>query len=210
MDHSAGILPVSRDANGDRVFLLGKDARDGVFSDFGGKSELVDNGDPINTATREFYEETLGCICNSPYSIRDRVKNLSKMVIGTTRKGNVYRMFLMEVPYHADLPLRFKKVLNFLKYKNIGSAYIEKSELVWVSWEEMAKIPKRKVFADTISSNIRELRRIDSTPWRSICDDTKHCTSPPEDTTPAYHTVIRSSPPKNESPIYHHPNYIDK
>lgn len=207
MDHSAGILPVSRNTQGELVFLLGKDARDGVFSDFGGKAELVDNGDPINTATREFYEETLGCICNSPHSIRDRVKKLSMMVLGTTRKGNVYRMFLVEVPYHADLPLRFKKVLNFLKYKNIGSAYIEKSELVWVSWDEMFKIPKRQVFADTISSNIRVLRKIEFTPWRSICDDMKqHCTSPV-----ASSPVPMLSPPKhNNTHIYQHPHYIDK
>jgi hypothetical protein len=171
MNSSAGILPISRNEHGDVVFLLGKDSRDGVFSDFGGKAETIDNGDPVNTATREFYEETLGCLCNSPHSIRERVKNMSVMVHGTTKKGNVYSMFLIEVPYIPDLPLRFKKIVNFLKYKNIGSAYVEKSELVWVSLDEMFKIPKRQVFSDTITSNVATLRKITTEPWRTMFEE---------------------------------------
>lgn len=171
MNSSAGILPISRNEYGDVVFLLGKDSRDGVFSDFGGKAETMDNGDPVNTATREFYEETLGCLCNSPHSIRERVKNMSVMVNGTTKKGNIYSMFLIEVPYIPDLPLRFKKIVNFLKYKNIGSVYIEKSELVWVSLDEMFKIPKRQVFSDTIASNAATLRKITTEPWRAMFEE---------------------------------------
>lgn len=76
INSSAGILPISRNEHGDVVFLLGKDSRDGVFSDFGGKAEVIDNGDPVNTATREFYEETLGCLCNSPFHSRARQEDV--------------------------------------------------------------------------------------------------------------------------------------
>jgi hypothetical protein len=93
------------------------------------------------------------------------------MVHGTTKKGNVYTMFMIEVPYIPDLPLRFKKIVNFLKYKNIGSAYIEKSELVWVSLDEMFKIPKRQVFSDTISSNATTLRKITTESWRTMFEE---------------------------------------
>jgi hypothetical protein len=196
MNSSAGILPISRNEHGDVVFLLGKDSRDGVFSDFGGKSEAVDNGDPVNTATREFYEETLGCLCNSPHSIRERVKKMSVMVNGTTKKGNVYSMFIIEVPYIPDLPIRFKKIVNFLKYKNIGSAYIEKSELVWVSLDEMFKIPKRQVFSDTISSNSSTLRRVTTESWRSMFE---------ECVIPVIISPSRSSPPTTE--LYKHPHH---
>ncbi len=197
MNSSAGILPFSRNEQGDIVFLLGKDSRDGVFSDFGGKSEPIDNGDPVNTATREFYEETLGCLCNSPHSIRERVKKMSVMVTGTTKKGNVYSMFMIEVPYIPDLPLRFKKVVNFLKYKNIGSAYIEKSELVWVSTDEMFKIPKRQVFSDTITSNAQTLRRISTEPWRNVFEEFE---------IPTTISPSRASPPSSEK--YKHPHSI--
>ena len=195
MNSSAGILPISRNEHGEVVFLLGKDSRDGVFSDFGGKAEAIDNGDPVNTATREFYEETLGCLCNSPHSIRERVKKMSVLVNGTTKKGNVYSMFMIEVPYIPDLPLRFKKIVNFLKYKNIGSAYIEKSELLWVSLDEMFKIPKRQVFFDTISSNVATLRRVTTESWRAMLEDR---------VIPTMISPSRSSPPTSE--LYKHPH----
>ena len=195
MNNSAGILPISRNEHGEVFFLLGKDSRDGVFSDFGGKSEAIDNGDPVNTATREFYEESRGCLCNSPHSIRERVKKMSVLVNGTTKKGNVYSMFIIEVPYIPDLPLRFKKIVNFLKYKNIGSAYIEKSELVWVSLDEMFKIPKRQVFADTIASNASTLRKVTTDSWRAMFE---------ECVIPITISPSRSSPPSSE--LYKHPH----
>ena len=40
---------------------MGKD-NDNDWSDFGGRCEFKDRCDPINTATREFYEETLGAV----------------------------------------------------------------------------------------------------------------------------------------------------
>jgi hypothetical protein len=183
---SAGILPMSRDDRGDVVFLVGKDLRDGVFSDFGGKTEAVDQNDPVNTATREFYEETLGSLCNSPYDIRQRVRELSVCLFGFTKNQHVYRMYVMEVPFCAEIPARFKKMMNFLKYKNIGSNYIEKTELVWCTLDELIRIPKRKVFTDTVNSNMNALRRIAHEPWRALCDEYRsHDTSPHLGTSPS-------------------------
>lgn len=172
MYSSAGILPFTR-ANGEILFLVGRDVRDSVFSDFGGKTEAVDHNDPINTATREFYEETLGVLCNSPHDLRRRLKELSVCLIGSTKNQHVYRMYLLEVPYFRNLPQRFKKVANFLKYKNIGGNYIEKTELAWCTTEELLKIPKRTVFTETIQTNIQFFRRLRSEPWRRLCEEYK-------------------------------------
>jgi len=169
MNSSAGILPISRNDNGEVVFLIGKDSRDNVFSDFGGKTEKVDNDDPINTATREFYEETLGCMCNNPYDVRFRVKNMSIMLMGETKNKNQYRMFVLEVPFVKNINSQFKKVMNFMKYKNIGTNLIEKSELVWVTFNELVKIPKRQVFEDTLNSNYTILHRITVEDWKTLC-----------------------------------------
>jgi 8-oxo-dGTP pyrophosphatase MutT (NUDIX family) len=59
--YSAGILPYTFDQTGKCLFLLGKDY-DNDWSDFGGRCEFRDNNEPLNTACREFYEETLGSI----------------------------------------------------------------------------------------------------------------------------------------------------
>ena len=173
MVSSAGILPFSRNECGDIVFLVGKDLRDAVFSDFGGKLESVDQGDPVNTATREFYEESLGVLCNSPYDIRRRVRDLSVCLFGSTKNLHMYRMYVLEVPYYKDLPCRFKKMINFLKYKNIGSNYIEKTEIMWCTLEELLRIPKRKVFTETVQTNLHVLRRIVAEPWRTLCEEFK-------------------------------------
>lgn len=126
MVSSAGILPFSKNEQGNVVFLVGRDVRDAVYSDFGGKIEPIDAGDPVNTATREFYEESLGVLCNSPYELRRRVRELSVCVFGYTKNQHVYRMYIIEIPYFKDLPQRFKKVVNFLRYNNIeiGRAHV--------------------------------------------------------------------------------------
>jgi hypothetical protein len=174
MVNSAGILPISRNDRGEVVFLIGRDLRDGVFSDFGGKIEPVDAGDPIHTATREFYEESLGALCNSPYELRKRVRDLSVCLIGSTKNLHVYRMYVVEFPYDPFISQRFKKIVNFLKYKNIGSNYIEKTEVLWATFDELVKIPKRKVFTDTLDRNMSILRRITVEPWRALCEEHKN------------------------------------
>jgi hypothetical protein len=178
MVNSAGILPFSRNETGDIVFLIGRDIRDSVFSDFGGKIEAVDRGDLVNTATREFYEEILGILCNSPYDIRKRVRELSMCLLGSTKNQHIYRMYVMEVPYYRDLPCRFKKVMNFLKYKNIGNNYIEKTELMWCTLDELLRIPKRQVFTNTINSNLNSIKRIHSEPWRNLCNEYRMSSNP--------------------------------
>jgi hypothetical protein len=168
---SAGILPITRDEHGSVLFLIGKDVRDNAYSDFGGKCEKVDHGDPVNTAIREFYEETLGCVCNKPYDIKYRLINSSVMLKGETRNKNEYRMFVMEIPYNKNINDNFVKTMNFLKYKNIGTNMIEKKELTWVTYQELMKIPKRTVFETTLMKNISLLRRIAAEPWKDICDN---------------------------------------
>lgn len=179
MVNSAGILPFSRNETGEIVFLIGRDIRDLTFSDFGGKIETVDRGDLVNTAAREFYEEILGILCNSPYDIRKRVRELSMCLLGSTKNQHMYKMFVMEVPFFHDLPCRFKKVMNFMKYKNIGNNYIEKTELMWCTFDELLRIPKRQVFTNTINSNIHSLKRILTEPWRDLCDELRSNTPHP-------------------------------
>ena len=166
---SAGVLPITRDAQGTVLFLVGRDIRDNAFSDFGGKSERVDDGDPANTAIREFYEETLGCICNHPQDMKYRLLHSSIVMKGETRNRNEYVMYVLEIPFTKNINDQFMKTMHFMKYKNIGTNLIEKKELAWVTLRELIKMPKREVFRDTLERNMKMLRRIVSEPWRSVC-----------------------------------------
>lgn len=80
-------------------------------------------------------------------------------------------MFVLEVPFVKNINSPFKKVMNFMKYKNIGTNLIEKSELTWVTFNELFKIPKRQVFEDTLNSNYTILYRITTEDWKSLCKE---------------------------------------
>ena len=75
MVYAAGILILTL-FNGKYYALLGKDHYN-TYSDFGGKSDFADNGNPIVTASREAYEET----CGSLFSICELTNKLQNKVL---------------------------------------------------------------------------------------------------------------------------------
>jgi hypothetical protein len=163
--YSAGILPYTYNSNGKCLFLLGKD-NEGDWSDFGGRCEIRDRNDPINTASREFYEETLGAVidindCTEKLTNGDPIKIISK-----TLNGSPYYMFLLYVD-HLNYPESFVKTSNFLKYHYSSTnssglnKIIEKSSIRWVTIDTLlncidnrdsSPISLRGVFYKTIEN----------------------------------------------------------
>jgi hypothetical protein len=169
--YSAGVLPYSYDTEGNCFFLLGKDYS-GDWSDFGGRCEHTDKNNEINTACREFYEETLGSVISNTeceYKLKngDPIKIISK-----TLNGSPYYMFLLYIDF-IDYLEPFNKVFNFIKYcnsnsKNIfsrncsnESKLIEKISIRWISFDTIIAcidkkigintcIPLREVFLNTL------------------------------------------------------------
>ena len=133
--YSAGVLPYTYDQNGVLLFLLGKD-HEGDWSDFGGRCEFKDYNDPINTASREFYEETLGAVVSIPDCIQ-KISNIPEknIIISKTLNGSPYYMYCMYVDFlnYSDV---FNKVHSFVKYQfdNKSSLkIIEKINIRWVT-----------------------------------------------------------------------------
>lgn len=173
--YAAGILPVTRFEDGKTLFLLGRDVRDGTWSDFGGKCERVDRNDATNTATREFYEETLGCVV-APWGLRKRMVSGNCVSLrGETRNGHPYWMYVVEVPYIKDLDKTFAKLVAFLKYKNAAADLVEKTEVRWFDLATMMSVPKRSAFKETVDRHAGTLTRISTESWKSVCED---CSSP--------------------------------
>ena len=130
--YSAGILPYSFDSNGKLFFLLGKD-NDNDWSDFGGRCEFKDRNDPINTATREFYEESLGAILNIQETTL--LINENNKIISKTLNGSTYYMYPIYIDF-LNYNEVFQKVMSFLRYQfdnSITSKLIEKVCIRWVS-----------------------------------------------------------------------------
>jgi len=133
--YSAGILPYTFDQSGKCYFLLGKD-NDNDWSDFGGRSEFKDKADPLNTATREFYEETLGAVIGISECIQKLSTNPVK-IVSKTLNGSPYYMYLMYIEFYNYLDT-FNKTSSFLRHqfdRHEVEKIIEKNTIRWVSMD---------------------------------------------------------------------------
>jgi len=115
MRHSAGILFYIRDSKTkDMRFLLGKDSKYDCWSDFGGKCE-DDDTDSIQTAAREFYEETSG-VFMSKYHAVAMIKNSSRLLKCTSYRNRKYCMYLVEIFDMIKLLSSISKFNSFVHY----------------------------------------------------------------------------------------------
>ena len=164
--YSAGVLPYSFDETGNLIFLLGKDP-EGNWSDFGGRCEVYDNCDSKQTACREFYEETLGSISDISEMISRLTKGNPLKIISRTLNGSPYYMYVSYVPFQ-DYSDSFTKVFRFLRYSNVNSKIIEKTQIRWVTMDTLLSVlesrisgehavPLRSVFRDTLNNSKNEL-----------------------------------------------------
>ena len=171
--YSAGVLPYTYDPKGKIYFLLGKDI-DGVWSDFGGRVENEDNDDHSKTASREFYEETLGSIITINECYIKLTQGNPLKIISKTLNGSPYYMYFLYIDF-KDWGDIFNRTYNFLKYSNAPTKIFEKTQIRWISLETIIQaidnkcnnaennfIPLRKVFYDTISNCKEELLSLDS------------------------------------------------
>lgn len=169
--YAAGILPVTWH-DGGPLFLVGRDIRDALWSDFGGKCERIDKSDPLNTATREFYEETYGCLVDAR-TLRQRLHPGNCLLLRSrTQNNHPYFMFVVEMPYMPHLRSTFHKTLNFLCSKNLQKLYVEKTDVQWVPWSALrsSDLPKRPVFEATIAAHTATLDRVAAgEPWGRLC-----------------------------------------
>lgn len=169
--YAAGILPVTWH-DGGPLFLVGRDVRDALWSDFGGKCERIDRCCALNTAVREFYEETYGSVCDAR-ALRQRLYAGNCLLLRSrTQNGHPYYMFVVEVPFSPHLRNSFHRVLGFLKHKNLQKLFVEKTDVQWVPWTALrgAAVPKRPVFDATIGAHRAILDRVASgEPWHRLC-----------------------------------------
>lgn len=127
--YSAGVLPYSIDLNNDVHFLLGKDF-DNKWSDFGGRCEANDQSNIINTAGREFWEESLGVIFDINYI--KKILKKRRYVESKTYMGYPYYMFLVKIPHKTDYKQYFKTTRMFINnINNIDRKYKEKVDIRW-------------------------------------------------------------------------------
>lgn len=165
--YSAGILPYAIYEK-HIYFLLGRDY-DQKWSDFGGRIEPNDKGNPETTAIREFNEESIGSIIE--YDYLKRIMKLKKFnkIIGKTNSGHNYYMYMIRIPYNDVYKVKFqstKKFINTIPF--LDKKYKEKSDIRWVSLETIENslqvnqswINLRNVFINCFVKNLSLIKDI--------------------------------------------------
>lgn len=165
MGYSAGILLYMQHGNTLHM-LLGKDVKYNLWSDFGGSCEEYDRGDSIKTASREFFEETMGVISDE-CDLRFNLKHRSICLDCESYKKNKYYMYLLDATHVIHNNTR--SVVDdfyyqqFLLGKN-GSKpfkkFKEKYQIGWFSLEYILQHPRmfREVFYTSIVNNVQTIR----------------------------------------------------
>ena len=152
--YSAGILPYTI-YKGTTYLLLGRDS-DNKWSDFGGRVEPKDRSDYEITASREFFEETLGSVYDFDH-VRKLIKKCPK-IVSKTSAGHSYYMYLLKIQYTDIIRTKFLSTKNFLSnvVTTIDKKYVEKNDIRWVSIETVehsiegkSLISLRSVFNNT-------------------------------------------------------------
>ena len=162
--YSAGIMIYKR-VNEHVYVLLGRDYRYNCWSDFGGKSEWIDNNDPIRTASREFYEETSGVIIGEAL-IYAHVKRHGVCVKCKSYNNHDYYMYIIDdmwIQTSDDCEADFRKQQRVLLRTNHISLnkYMEKSDMQWRLLDDVLKSPGsyRGVFKESVTCNYDFIRR---------------------------------------------------
>jgi len=167
--YSAGILPFYVN-NKNIYFLLGKDP-DGKWSDFGGRSELSDEGRWDITAAREFYEETIGSIMDIQTVLTKLQNKKSHLRIrDKTLNGYPYYMYTIKIAYKDIYRYNFRSTYSFIKYinsidKKFDYKYLEKTDIQWINIETIKKgllddnceYPLRSIFKRTIEGHLEKI-----------------------------------------------------
>lgn len=156
-EYAAGILPFA--LHGVHVlFLVGKDAQDGSWSDFGGKAEPTDRNE-LDTAQREFNEETCGAVIGLR-ALRMRMseeRNYTALA-STTQSRHPYHMFVLQLPFEPGGRRAFRRAAEFLRVGRFHRRYLEKADVQWVTYRQLHALPLRPVFQATLLKHQAFLR----------------------------------------------------
>jgi len=129
--YCSGILPYCY-YNNCLYFLLGKSKRNNRLITFSGKNDDLED-DPHETAAREGYEETLGCILDKS-SILDKVRKCERILVSKTPRGMPCYTYVIEIPFRKHYSVSFGNTRDFLYCMGINKIYHlqEMTDIKWV------------------------------------------------------------------------------
>lgn len=128
--YCSGILPYCY-YNNSLYFLLGKSKRNNRLITFSGKNDDIED-DPCETAAREGYEETLGCILDKS-SMLEKVRKCERILVSRTPRGMPCYTYVIEIPFRKHYSVSFSKTRDFLYCMGINKMY-HLQEMTDIKW----------------------------------------------------------------------------
>lgn len=133
--YCAGVLPYT-DFNNSIYFLMGKSRRNGRLITFSGKNELFDESIE-ETAAREFFEESLGCVMDKSSAL-NAIKKSSIVLTSKTPRNMPCYTYMIEIPFRKVYTISFHKTKNFLNEIKLRSfEYNEMCDIKWICAKSM-------------------------------------------------------------------------
>lgn len=158
--YGACILPVNqsdvKDKDGNNVevtfAMLAQDAKSGKLTVLGGRPEACDGNNPLKTAVREAYEETIGTFCESVEKGYQDISPMEKDMVHVeyVKTKKPYHIYVLPSELSNGMMGTFQdrrralekgKELEHMKGYD-KACYSEKSKLVWVPIGAVKDHPK--------------------------------------------------------------------
>lgn len=142
-----GIIPYRAGENAfdGTLFLFGVDAEHNEITDLGGRIELTKDVDVIDTALREFHEESLGIFGPNPIK-RELILDCTAFV----SKPNHMLVIMAHMPLGLKVTTdEFDKIYQIKKENK--EEKIEVKQLLWLSTTELSKIVNDEISKDSLN-----------------------------------------------------------
>ena len=132
---AAGIVPYIKNPDGKIEFLLGFETKINKWSGFVGGYEESDIN-IINTAVREFNEETANIFENDLITFKSKIISGDCLLITDSTKNRLVYIWFIKIPNTSiNLPELFLQNKSLLS----GSEYREKTEIKWFKISDIRK-----------------------------------------------------------------------
>lgn len=147
----AGILCYAIEPKTQNVyFLLGKEAYDGVWSDFAGGPKQGES--KVDAAIREFHEETMGIIIPLEELRSDLESELYTFLLDADNRVT----YVKQIPFQPDLPLRFANY-RMRNFDTLPKEMLEKTEVGWFSINRLNTLIKHDKIAHVSTTRLRRI-----------------------------------------------------
>ena len=179
-EYASGVLPYCN-FNNNIYFLLGKSRRSGRLITFSGKNNEFDTS-TMETAAREFFEETLGAVMDRQ-SMAALLAKCPIVLTSKTPRGQPCYTYVVEVPFRKHYAMCFTRTRSFLEAIHLRSPeFLEMCDIKWVcartmltkirrNWEKSGTLTESEQWQRLI--DLCNLKEFSAASWRArTFDDT--------------------------------------